>query len=139
MRTTGRFDRFLRIAGIKNLGAQFAGIYDNVCNGDHRRTHASLTIARRVPLANALANQFSFVGWPSVALALDLLAWDVFLGMSLLFAAIVFAGERRVQAGLFLTAGLCLGGAAGPLQQAVLRKNLIGISFLACWTARLLQ
>jgi hypothetical protein len=76
---------------------------------------ASLTVGRMAPAGSALANQFSFVSWPSLGLTLDLLAWDVFLGISLLFAVPVLAGKRRVQVGLFLTGGLCLGGAAGPL------------------------
>jgi hypothetical protein len=36
---------------------------------------------------------FSFE-WPSVAYALDILAWDVFFALSMLFAALVFRGSR---------------------------------------------
>jgi len=36
---------------------------------------------------------FSFE-WPSVAYALDILAWDLFFGLSMLFAARVFSGDR---------------------------------------------
>lgn len=55
--------------------------------------------------------------WPSTAYALELLAWDVFLGLSLLFAAPVFrAGslEGAVRAGLYLAGTLCLVGVLGP-------------------------
>jgi hypothetical protein len=55
--------------------------------------------------------------WPSVPYALELLAWDVFLGVSLLFAAPVFRGSRldmSVRVGMFAVGFLCLTGAAGP-------------------------
>jgi hypothetical protein len=55
--------------------------------------------------------------WPSTAYALELLAWDVFLGLSLLFAAPVFTAgrlERAVRAGLYVAGTLCLVGVLGP-------------------------
>lgn len=56
--------------------------------------------------------------WPTVALALDLLAWDLFLGLALLFGACAFEGGglhavvRRVMRG---SGALCLLGVLGPL------------------------
>lgn len=55
--------------------------------------------------------------WPSTAYALELLAWDIFLGLSLLFAAPVFTAgtlARAVRAGLYLAGSLCLIGVLGP-------------------------
>ena len=55
--------------------------------------------------------------WPSTAYALELLAWDLFLGLSLLFAAPVFKGgnlEAAVRTGLFVGGSLCLAGILGP-------------------------
>ena len=55
--------------------------------------------------------------WPSVWYAAELLAWDVFLGLSLVCAAAAFprgpstTSARRAMA---LTGALCLLGAAGP-------------------------
>lgn len=56
--------------------------------------------------------------WPSPVYAAELLAWDGFLGLALLFAAPVFAGdgaERSVRRTLWLAGALALAGTAGPL------------------------
>jgi hypothetical protein len=53
--------------------------------------------------------------WPSTAV--ELLAWDVFLGLSLLFAAPVFTAgklETAVRAGLYVAGTLCIVGVLGP-------------------------
>ncbi len=55
--------------------------------------------------------------WPSRAYALELLAWDVFLGLSLVFAALTFTDdprERRIRRWLLTCGGLCLAGVLGP-------------------------
>lgn len=61
-----------------------------------------------------------FVGWewPSVLYAIELTAWHLFFGMSMLFAALVFQGkgrEKTVRIGLLITGFLCLIGLSGPL------------------------
>lgn len=56
--------------------------------------------------------------WPSVPYAVELLAWDLFLGLALLFAAAVFSGggrHRTARWSLAVTGGLCLLGTVGPL------------------------
>ena len=55
--------------------------------------------------------------WPSTAYALELLAWDLFLGLSLLFAAPVFKRgklEDAVRTGLYVAGTLCIAGILGP-------------------------
>jgi hypothetical protein len=55
--------------------------------------------------------------WPSMAYALELLGWDLFLGLSLLFAAPVFRGgklEDAVRTGLYVGGTLCIAGILGP-------------------------
>ena len=49
-------------------------------------------------------------------MSLDLLAWDFFLGLALVFAARVFAGEasRRVRVSMTLAGVLCLAGTLAP-------------------------
>lgn len=55
--------------------------------------------------------------WPSTAYALEVLAWDLLLGLSLGCAALTFEDhgrERRVRRGLLGCGALCLLGLVGP-------------------------
>ena len=55
--------------------------------------------------------------WPSAAAAVDFLAWDLLLGLALLFASRAFAGAglaRVVRTGLLASGALCLAGLLGP-------------------------
>ena len=64
-----------------------------------------------------LARQLAFE-WPSVNLALDLLAWDFFLGLALLFAASALEARRsgKMLSRVARLAGLlCLLGTLAPL------------------------
>jgi hypothetical protein len=79
----------------------------------------SLTLGRQISpgLLLLLSHQLSFVeGWPTIALSLDLLAWDFFLGLALIFAAQVFKGEAaiRVRISMIVAGTLCLVGTLGP-------------------------
>lgn len=78
-----------------------------------------LTVARNFDLVSQPAlRRIFFPKWPSAFMALDFLAWDGFLGLSLLFAAPVFSGDglhRAVRWMLLVTAVLCLGGLIGPI------------------------
>jgi hypothetical protein len=68
-----------------------------------------LTVLRRL-------GSSSFV-WPSPLYAVELLAWDLFLGLSLLFAAAVFRGDRLdrgIRLGMRLVGILCIVGLLGP-------------------------
>lgn len=56
---------------------------------------------------------FTTLEWPSTLYAVELLAWDVFLGLALVFAAPVFAGSgrcARARWALVATGVLCLLG-----------------------------
>lgn len=69
--------------------------------------------------------------WPSTAYALELLAWDVFLGLSLLFAAPVFVGAGVFAAArwsLAIAGALCLAGTIGPItgSMALQRIGIVG-------------
>jgi hypothetical protein len=69
--------------------------------------------------------------WPSTLYAVELLAWDVFLGLALLFASLVFAGPGSFPAvrwALTVTGALCLLGAIGPLvgDMALQRVGIVG-------------
>lgn len=56
--------------------------------------------------------------WPSVPYALDILAWDVFFSLSVLFAAFVFRGSRLatlIRLLLAVSGVLALGGLSGVI------------------------
>jgi hypothetical protein len=74
---------------------------------------------------------FTVLEWPSTLYAVELLAWDVFLGLALLFAAPVFSGSGphvRVRWALVITGVLCLLGGIGPIigNMAVQRIGILG-------------
>lgn len=70
------------------------------------------------------------IAWPSALYAAELAAWDLFLGLALLFAAPVFAGtglEARIRRGLALCGVLCLAGLVGPAV-GNMRLQLVGVA-----------
>lgn len=93
-----------RILGL--LAVIFAGIM------------AGLTIAVHfVALTAGRQTDFTVLQWPSTLYAVELLAWDVFLGLSLLCAAFVFRGSGIRGLGrwsLFIAGALSLVGVIGP-------------------------
>lgn len=87
-----------------------------LCSGLTATVHFSILALSHQSAFTALPNPnliFSFQ-WPSLAYALDILAWDVFFALAMLFAALAFAKgplERSTQAiaiasGLFALVGL---------------------------------
>jgi hypothetical protein len=67
--------------------------------------------------------------WPSPEYAVELLAWNLFLGLSLLFAAPVFdagGAERGVRRGLLICGVLCVAGIIGPAT-GNMRLQLVGV------------
>ena len=71
----------------------------------------------------------SGIVWPSAAYAIELLAWNLFLGLSLLFAAPVFEGaglERGIRRGLLIGGALCMAGVFGPAV-GNMRLQLVGV------------
>lgn len=69
---------------------------------------------------------FSF-RWPSLAYALDILAWDVLFGLSMLFAAPAFAGSRlatAIRAAMIGAGVLALAGLAGVVTGDMRLRNI---------------
>lgn len=65
--------------------------------------------------------------WPSVAYALDILAWDIFFALSMLFAAPVFGGSRLARwiRGLMTASGvLALAGLSGVVVGNIQLRNI---------------
>lgn len=87
-----------------------------------------LTVSRQTAFSElAWMPLFLSFRWPSVAYALDILAWDVFFALSVLFAAPVFSGNRlatgiRV---LLVTSGvLALAGLSGLIDGDMQLRNI---------------
>lgn len=96
---------------------------------DHRKTVSSIALAFMV-LTTGLTSAVHFTEltamrqlgsanlvWPSAAYAVELLAWNLFLGLSLVFASFTFEGndrDHRVSRGLLVCGILCLAGVVGP-------------------------
>lgn len=83
-------ERSVKVYGLMAL------IFMSVCAAITTSVHfVMLTVSRQVQFTSLswLSLVLSFK-WPSVIYALDILAWDWFYGLSLLFAALVFKGDR---------------------------------------------
>jgi hypothetical protein len=103
---------------VYGLAAQAFG---TLCAGTTSAVHfMELTAARQLESGGIV--------WPSRTYAAELLAWDVFLGLALVFAAPVFhrEQERAVRLALWLCGSLCLAGTIGPAI-GNMRLQLIGV------------
>ncbi len=89
-----------------------------------------LTVARQAAFAGlAWTPLLLSFEWPSVAYALDVLAWDVFFALSVLFAAPVFRGGRlatSIRVLLVVSGALALGGLSGVVA-GDMRLRMIGV------------
>jgi hypothetical protein len=90
----------------------------------------ALTVGRQVDQATLPGfDRLLSWTWPSIIFALDIAAWDFFLGIALILGALVLTGPglpARVRGGLLLSGLLCLAGLIGaPLGEMGLRD--IGI------------
>lgn len=82
--------------------------------------HASLSELAWMP------SLISFT-WPSVAYAIDILAWDVFFALSVLFASLVFSGSRLnivIRALLLASSALALAGLSGAVLGNMPLRNI---------------
>lgn len=96
-----------------------------------------LSISKSVEAANLPNYSFYFsFQWPSVVYALDILAWDLFFGLSMLFMAPVFKNgkaEKKVRTLLIISGILSIIGLIGvPLQNMQIRNiGIIGYAVVA--------
>jgi hypothetical protein len=84
-----------------------------------------------ITLTAGRQTDFTTLEWPSTLYAVELLSWDVFLGLALVFAAPVFAGSgrhARARWALVATGVLCLLGGIGPIvgNMAIQRIGILG-------------
>ncbi|HPF70307.1 MAG TPA: hypothetical protein PLQ13_06535 [Candidatus Krumholzibacteria bacterium] len=98
-----------------------------------------LTLSRRPEFAGEpwMPLVMSF-RWPSVVYALDILAWDVFFALAMLFAAPVFGGSRLARGVRWtMTASgvLALGGLLGVVQGDMQQRNLGIVGYVVVFFA----
>lgn len=70
--------------------------------------------------------------WPSTIFAVEYFAWDVLVGLMMVFASRALAGEARARSSsLVLLAGgiLCLAGTAGPLTGRMMLQNIAVLGY----------
>lgn len=99
---------------------------------------ASLTVGRQIDpaaISPFFSQQLSFGQWPTLALSFDLLAWDFFLGLSMVFAAPVFKGngpEKRVRISMIVCGTFCLAGTLGPAlgRMHIQYLGIVGYAFV---------
>ena len=87
-----------------------------------------LTVARHIDPASfpGYARIFGWQ-WPSTFYAIDIVAWDVFFGLALLFAVPAFAqrGDATlVRRGFILSGSLCLVGLVGPFANVIALRTI---------------
>ncbi len=87
-----------------------------------------LTVSRQAAFAGlSWLPLFLSFEWPSVAYALDILAWDVFFPLSVLFAAPVFSGNRlatSIRVLMIVSGVLALGGLSGVFVGDMQLRNI---------------
>ena len=87
-----------------------------------------LTVARHIDPATfpGYARIFGWQ-WPSTFYAIDIVAWEVFFGLSLLFAVPAFAHRSDatlIRRGLIASGSLCLIGLIGPIANALAWRTI---------------
>lgn len=87
-----------------------------------------------VALTSGRQTDFTVLEWPSTLYAVELLAWDIFLGLSLICAALVFNGtgiRAAARWSLVAAGALSLLGAIGPIagNMALQRIGILGYGF----------
>jgi hypothetical protein len=84
-----------------------------------------LSVARHIDGFPGYARIFDFQ-WPSLLYAVDIVAWDVFFGLALLFAVPAFRrrSDTAARLGLIVSGSLCLLGLIGPLTNAIAWRGI---------------
>jgi len=74
--------------------------------------------------------------WPSVVYALDILGWDVFFPLSMLFAALVFQGSRLatwIRVLMIASGVLSLAGLNGVVAGDMQLRNIGVVGYVGVW------
>jgi hypothetical protein len=99
-----------RAAPSRKVYGLAALAFGTLCAGTTSVVHFLELTSSRPPAGGGLV-------WPSRLYAAELLAWDVFLGLALVCAALAFdrnGAERIQRRALWICGALCLAGTVGP-------------------------
>lgn len=98
-----------------------------------------LTLSRQAEFADQpWLPLFMSFEWPSVAYAVDIVAWDVFFALAILFAAFVFSGSRLAVwiRGLMIASGvLSLAGLSGVVLSNMQWRNIGIVGYVPVFLA----
>jgi hypothetical protein len=95
-----------------------------------------LTVVRRIDPSAIQGFQYLFNWhWPSVLYGVDVVAWDIFFALALLFAAPVFhaAGHAAVRNGLLIAGAMCVLGIIGPAVNHIALRQIGIIGYAIVW------
>jgi hypothetical protein len=95
-----------------------------------------LTVVRRIDPSAIQGFQYLFNWhWPSVLYGVDIVAWDIFFALALLFAAPVFhaAGHVAVRNGLLIAGAMCMLGIIGPAVNHIALRQIGIIGYAIVW------
>ncbi len=95
-----------------------------------------LTVVRRIGPGAIEGFQYLFNWhWPSVLYGVDIVAWDIFFALALLFAAPVFhaAGHLAVRNGLLIAGAMSLMGIIGPAVNHIALRQIGIIGYAIVW------
>ena len=95
-----------------------------------------LTVVRRIDPSAIHGFQYLFNWhWPSVLYGVDIVAWDIFFGLALLFAVPVFHAARHtaVRNGLLIAGAMCLLGVIGPALNHIALRQIGIIGYAIVW------
>ena len=95
-----------------------------------------LTVVRRSDPSAIQGFQYLFNWhWPSVLYGVDIVAWDIFFALALLFAAPVFhaSGHLAVRNGLLIAGAMCVLGIIGPAVNHIALRQIGIIGYAVVW------
>jgi hypothetical protein len=95
-----------------------------------------LTVVRRIEPNTIPGFQYLFTWqWPSVLYGVDVVAWDIFFGLALLFAAPVFhaSGHVAVRNGMLIAGAMSVLGIIGPAVDHFAFREIGIIGYAIVW------
>jgi len=123
--------------GSRRLFSLLALVFTALLAGLTSAVHFTILVLSRDPAMGDAARWLAFE-WPSLVYVLDILAWDIFFALAVLFAAGLFSGGGLAAwiRGLLITSGLlALAGLAGVALADMQIRNIGILGYAAMFPA----